>query len=67
MVSLPPFNLQRRAWDSAWSLRTNHADLMDLAQNVRMEVLIRMEPGRLGWDEVGDAMCLYARLVAVRV
>lgn len=63
----PPLSIQRAAWDSAYALRTNHADRLTLAQNVALEVTIRMEPSRLGWAECGEAMCLYARLVEVRV
>lgn len=62
-----PFAIQRRAWDSAYVLRTDFPHLLTLAQNVAMEVILRMEPSRIGWDEAGEALCLYARLVAVRV
>ena len=67
-VGVPvPHQVQRRAWEAAYELRTNFADRLTLQQNVAMEVLIRMEPARLGWSECGEAMCLYARLVMVRV
>jgi hypothetical protein len=68
VIGIPvPFEIQRASWEKAWTLRTDFADRMDIFQNVRMEVLLRMEPERLGWSECGDSMCLWTLCVEVRV
>lgn len=67
-VGVPvPHQIQRRAWEAAYELRTNFADRLDILQNIRMEVLIRMEPQRLGWKETGEALALWTLVVEVRV
>lgn len=63
----PSHELRRCAWESAWVLREEFSELMTIEQNIKMEVVRMVEPERLGWDEIGDAMVLYARLVSVRV
>ena len=63
----PPYEVQRRAWDAAFVLRQEFADRLTLEQNIRMEVMMRVAPERLGWAECGDALATHAMVVMVRV
>lgn len=63
----PPFLVQQRASDAAFMLRNDYSDRLTLEQNIEMEVLTRYAPERLGWEEVGRALALYALVVKVRV
>jgi hypothetical protein len=62
-----PYAVQQRAWDAAFVLRQDFSDRLDLATNIRMEVIQMVAPERLGWTECGDALATYALVTEVRV
>jgi hypothetical protein len=63
----PPFLVQQRASDAAFELLNNFADRLSLEQRIQMTVISMYAPERLGWDEIGTALALWATLVDVRV
>lgn len=63
----PPYLVQQRASDAAFMLCQEFADRLTLEQHVRMIVVGRVAPERLGWAEVGDSLATYALVVEVRV
>ncbi len=62
----PPYAVQRRAWDAAYMLGEAFAERLTLEQAIRMAVVCRVAPERLGWRECGDAIALYAQKVETR-
>lgn len=64
---MTPHPIQRRAWECAFVLCQDFPELLTLEQHVRLQVITLYDPERLGWDECETALCLYARLVMVRV
>lgn len=68
MIPIPvPYEIQQRASDRAFMLRQEYSDRLTLAQNVEMEVVSMYAPERLGWQEVGAAIALWAMVIEVRV
>lgn len=67
MTGIPvPYEVQRRAWEAAFVLRQEFADRITLEQNIRMEVILRVAPFRLGWAECGDALATLTLAVMAR-
>lgn len=62
-----PLQIQRRGWEAAYELLNSYADRLTLEQRVRLTVTAMVEPERLGWAEVGEALALGALVVEVRV
>lgn len=63
----PPYLIQQRGSDAAFELVNSFADRLTLEQHIRMIVVGRVAPERLGWAEVGDSLATYALVVEVRV
>lgn len=63
----PPLEIQRRAWECGYELLNSFADRLDVEQRIRMYVIQMVEPERLGWTEIGDALATWALVVEVRV
>jgi hypothetical protein len=65
IVSPPPL-VRQRAWERAYVLRQEFDDFLSLEQRIHAEVVIQTGPDKLGWDEIGAMVCLYAAIAGVR-
>jgi hypothetical protein len=65
MIVPPPYDVQQRAWECALVLRENFE--LPIEGAIRAEVVLRIGPERLGWDEVRDMLQLYSATARVRV
>jgi hypothetical protein len=63
----PPLEVQRRGWECAWALHEDFWGDMTLRQRVRVLVVVRMHPDRLGWREIRGMLRLYRAVAGVRV
>lgn len=61
-----PHQVQRRAWEAAWTLREEFAGRLTPPQSVRMAEIAAMAPCRLGWRDCGDALATWNIVVEVR-
>lgn len=63
----PPYEVQQRAADCAYVLRSDFADRLPLESRVYVEVVYRTPTDRLGWHECARMFVLYGQYVEVRV
>ena len=63
----PPYEVQQRAADCAYVLRSDFADRLPLEQRIYVEVVYRTHPESLGWHECSRMFVLYGQYVEVRV
>ena len=67
MLAIPvPHQVQRRAWEAAWTLGQDFAERMTPGQTVRMSAIAMREPDRLSWADCGDALATWNIIVEIR-
>lgn len=62
----PGYQIRRRGWERAFVLREEYLDCLTPAQAIRVTITSMKDPARLGWPEVGEAICLWSRVVEKR-
>jgi hypothetical protein len=62
----PPFILQRRGWEAAYTLICEYEDRLDPVDRYLAGWISARGPEWLGWNDIAIGLRLYAKAVVVR-
>ena len=62
----PPELVRHRAWECAFVLTEEHRHRLAWAEDRYCSVVLRASPDGIGWQETGEMLALFRRLVGAR-